>query len=246
MDNNLKLWDSVKTTDPAYTKAFSSGGYKGTAIAPQWLFMRATEIFGPIGKGWGYEIIKSEIVSGGPMMGKDANGNHIDLGPTQIHTAQVTFWYVEKGERLEVTGIGHTPFVYLTQNGPKTDMEYEKKSVTDAITKAMSYIGFGADVRLGMFEDPMYLDEINNELSMEKATDKNMEALRQREEFLTSYEKTMELMSTAVSINELTKLYNSILAMVEKKGKGDELHNFKNLFSEKVREFNKPREVSNG
>ena len=51
-NNNMELWQSVETTDPTYTKKVNQrGGF--TAIGAQYQLMRATETFGPMGKGWG-------------------------------------------------------------------------------------------------------------------------------------------------------------------------------------------------
>jgi len=63
MNDNLKLWRAVEKTDPSLTKNFSrGGGFQGTAINPTSLVMRATEMFGPPGIGWGYEIVKEEMM----------------------------------------------------------------------------------------------------------------------------------------------------------------------------------------
>ena len=54
--NNLKLWDSVKETDEAFTKQVKQrGGY--TSITPQYQMQEATKQFGPYGLGWGFESI---------------------------------------------------------------------------------------------------------------------------------------------------------------------------------------------
>ena len=48
----MKLWQSVETTDPNFTKKVNQrGGF--TAISAQYQLMTATETFGPFGTGWG-------------------------------------------------------------------------------------------------------------------------------------------------------------------------------------------------
>lgn len=246
-NSNLALWESVQTTDPSFTKPITGLGYNGTTIAPQYLFKRATEAFGPIGIGWGYEIDRSEIIDTHYMKG-ERDGQEFDYGGhAKVHTCQVTVWYMHpdiKG-RHTVTGIGHTKFIYLGKYGLVVDWEYEKKSVTDAITKALSFIGFGADVRLGMFEDPAYMAELTDQTDMAKATDKNVEQVRQREDFLVTLNKTMELMRTSTRLHELSMIYNEQLALVERKGQGSELHDFRTLFTERVNELQQT-ETANG
>ena len=59
--NNLALWNAAKFVDPSRTKGFSRrGGFKGTATNPTYLMMRATEVFGPVGIGWGWEIVNEQ------------------------------------------------------------------------------------------------------------------------------------------------------------------------------------------
>ena len=51
---NMKLWKSVETTDPAFTTRVNQrGGF--TAIGAQYQLRTATEKFGPMGAGWGVE-----------------------------------------------------------------------------------------------------------------------------------------------------------------------------------------------
>src|SRR5689334_15352383 len=57
--DHLSLWNALKRTDPKATKPFQrAGGFRGTQIDPAWRLQMMTEIFGPIGKGWGYEQLE--------------------------------------------------------------------------------------------------------------------------------------------------------------------------------------------
>ena len=57
-NTNLAIWNAVEQTDPAYTKQFSKGGgFKGTATNATYLAKKATNQFGPIGIGWGWNVI---------------------------------------------------------------------------------------------------------------------------------------------------------------------------------------------
>ena len=56
MTNNMELWDKVATTDPKYTKKVTFGR-SFTAIDPMYQVMKATEVLGVAGQGWGFELI---------------------------------------------------------------------------------------------------------------------------------------------------------------------------------------------
>ena len=97
---NLKLWESLYTTDPKHTKGFQrAGGFSGTAIKPMWAIYRATKEFGPVGKGWGWTEHQHVIESG------------------MIFT-QVSVWYMQGDQRCE-TGPqwGGTPIATKRKDG---------------------------------------------------------------------------------------------------------------------------------
>lgn len=157
----LGLWNQVEKTDPRYTKPFNrSGGFRGTAVNSTYLARRATEVFGPMGIGWGVDILDEEILEGAPL---DAQGNH-----EKIHKVRVKLWYVFNGERGEVKQFGQTTFVGRNKNGFFTDEEAPKKSLTDAMGKCLSLLGFSADIHLGLYDDNKYVAELQKEFA-EKA-----------------------------------------------------------------------------
>lgn len=151
MNENLKLWDSVQATDPKYTKAFSrAGGFRGTAINATYQIRRATEQWGPIGGKWGCSIVSSDFVPG-------ADGD-------VVHVALIDFWH--PAGRFQT--FGQTTFVGSNKNGKFTDEEAPKKSLTDAITKALSMLGFSADVHLGLFDDNKYVNDMKQQFDESK------------------------------------------------------------------------------
>ena len=58
--SNLLLWNAVCKTDPKHTKKVTFGR-SFTAIDPHSQIMKATEQFGPVGEGWGYNCEHSTI-----------------------------------------------------------------------------------------------------------------------------------------------------------------------------------------
>jgi hypothetical protein len=71
----------------------------------------------------------------------------------QIHRLQIEV-YSPVGK---VKHYGATTFVGEDKNGVFTDEEAPKKSLTDALTKALSMWGFSADVFLGLYDDNKYV-----------------------------------------------------------------------------------------
>lgn len=147
---NMALWDSVFKTDPAYTKAFSrSGGFRGTATSPMYLIKRATEKFGPLGIGWGFHEMENLIAE-------------------NIWFSKVQVWYIFDGKRGQMEQWGATPLIEQRKTGPFVDEEAAKKSVTDAVTKCLSYLGFAADIHMGLFDDSKYVNDVRAEKNAEK------------------------------------------------------------------------------
>lgn len=140
--SNLKLWDSVSKTDPKYTKAFNrAGGFSGTAINATYLVHKATELWGPYGGAWGATVEDEKYVPG--------------AGDTVVHVVRIKF----RHPNGEFPSYGQTTFVGQNKNGPFTDEEAPKKSLTDALTKALSMLGFSADVFLGLYDDNKYVSD---------------------------------------------------------------------------------------
>lgn len=145
----MELWNAVCKTDPAHTKPIKGKGYSGTSPRPHWVFQQATRVFGPCGIGWGFETLKDEIV---------------DVGKGQkVHIARVKVWYIYEGQRGEVEHYGGTKLCWESDKGLVVDDDAPKKSITDALIKALSLVGFAGDIFLGQYEDCKYLASVREE-----------------------------------------------------------------------------------
>ena len=174
--NNLRLWDAVKKTDPAFTKQASKGQFNFTSVAPMYQNLKATEQFGIQGIGWGI-VVGSETFT------------EKEYGTTTILSYDATLFFIVEGERGELPIHASEKSCYKT-NGykgkegyMKIDDEVRKKVVTNAKTKGLSELGFSADIFMGQFDDPNYVDYLNFEMSLEKADDKDQEIKAKIEEF---------------------------------------------------------------
>jgi hypothetical protein len=143
--DNMKLWNEAFVTDPRAVKPITGKQYKGNSPKPFWIIQRATEIFGPVGIGWGVTV-KSERF--------EKLGEH-DV----LHVAVVSVWYVWDGQRGETFDqMGGTKAAYMTSKGSlMVDEDAGKKSVTDGMVKCLSMIGFAGDIFSGMWDDSKYV-----------------------------------------------------------------------------------------
>ncbi len=156
MSDNLSLWNAVCETDPKYAKAFNrGGGFKGTSTNATYLARKATERWGPIGIGWGVQVLDEELMQGKPLATDNGLATH-----ETIHKVRVRLWYKQDGETGEVMHFGQTTFIGQNKNGLFTDEEAPKKSLTDAMAKCLSLLGFSADIFLGLYDDNKYVNDL--------------------------------------------------------------------------------------
>ncbi|TYO65424.1 hypothetical protein FXV83_15930 [Bradyrhizobium hipponense] len=149
-NTNLRIWNAVEATDPKHTKQFNrGGGFKGTATNATYLAKKATAQFGPLGLGWGWNVIDEKYQ---PGHDKEV-----------IHVVRIKLWYMLDGQRGEIEHFGQTTFVGKNRNGWFTDEEAPKKSLTDAISKSLSGLGFAADIHLGMYDDNRYVNDLKRD-----------------------------------------------------------------------------------
>lgn len=224
-DNNdhLNIWKRVQRTDARFTKPLEGVGFVGTSINSTYMFMRATEIFGPIGEGWGYEVIEEKFIDGKPLVEpvldernkqvatrflRDSDGS---LFCEQNHSLKIKFWYIIECEtRGEFESYGATPYRYQTNYGIKVDGEVIKKSLTDAIKKALSMLGFSSDVFMGMHDNPEYVASNKLEYEIKAATDNAEDVTRVRKELDDKFTKHTETMRSAVTQNELRGIASTL------------------------------------
>lgn len=162
---NMALWIAYSEPDTKYLTNFDLGTFKGTAIDPVYLYSLATERWGPVGKGWGWEEIESGYQNGAP--GKD---NFL----TQMHWVKGRVWYTENGVKyFTPVHYGQTPYIYCTAKGIwKTDFEAPKKSITDMACKCLSILGFASKIYMGLFDGNKYIDRDTSESYEPKARQK--------------------------------------------------------------------------
>jgi hypothetical protein len=153
INTNLDLWSQVEVTNPAYVKQFDRSGFTGTSINPTYLAQKATQAFGPMGIGWGLDIVEEKFQEGAPLFVND-----LHVGKEVIHIIRAKLWYIWNGVKGEIVQFGQTPFVGMKSSGPYTDEDAPKKSLTDAMSKCLSLLGFSADIYTGAWDTNKYIN----------------------------------------------------------------------------------------
>ena len=150
--NNLQLWSKVERTNPKYTKKAKVGGMSITAIAPQYQIKMVTEQFGPYGRAWGFKNIELDY-----SLVKDYD----------MVVFKGTFFFPEG--QFEII---NSSKLYIDNAKTMLDDNFAKKIETDTLTKAISKLGFNADIFMGKFDDVRYLKEVTKEFAEKKSVPK--------------------------------------------------------------------------
>lgn len=264
--DNLELWKNVFKTDERFTTAFSVNG-GGTSINGTYMTMIATREFGPKGIGWGVDILEERFDNGAPITrtvkGTDGN-NTWELIPDGVggvltekhHVIKIRLWYIRNSVRGEEISFGCTPYIYGSKYGPICDGEATKKSLTDATKKALSALGFCADIFMGLYDNPEYRQKNKAEFALKNASENAEDAARVRQELDDKLTRVANTIASAVSENEINKVYSSIAreAEVHRKdaeAKGDTQHarylggrlrRLTTIKNERIAELNKAQE----
>lgn len=141
---NLDLWNRHADIDPKFTKAITGKAYRGTSPSPQYVIQCLTDMFGPAGQGFGWDVT--------------ADGWQ-PLGEEVIHWCRIRFWHTDRANGFDA--YGQTKAYMKTKSGFMADEDAPKKSLTDAIVKAASQIGVAANIFLGRWDDQKYVDQVN-------------------------------------------------------------------------------------
>jgi hypothetical protein len=191
--DNLELWMKVEKTDPKHTKKANVRGNKITAIAPQYQIMNATREFGRYGCTWGFKSIKRDYSL---------------LEVYKLVVVDAVFYY--PGGEFPITS---SIKMYMNKDETMVDSDFAKKIETDTLTKALSKLGFNADVFMGRYDDVKYMNDITKEFApkpeKQPLTNEGLAYLRKS--------GTLEQLKQASNERELTDVQNEVINDLIKK-----------------------------
>lgn len=133
MAENLSIYEKCREVPESAKKTIGAGRLKGkTDINPMWRIKKLTEIFGPCGIGWYYDVDKKWTEEAG---GEIAAFVDINL-------------YIKSGGEWSkpIHGTGGSMLAANEKGGLHLSDECYKMATTDAISVACKQLGIGADV----------------------------------------------------------------------------------------------------
>lgn len=136
--HNLRFYSQGCKVPEDALKPIRAGRLKGMSdVNPMWRMKRMTEIFGPIGFGWRYEIVKQWT---------ETYGNEVKCF-CNIHL------FVRDPETKEwseaIPGNGGSAIVSMESKGAYVNDEAYKMALTDALSIAMKPLGIGGEIWYG-------------------------------------------------------------------------------------------------
>lgn len=186
-ENPLELWELVSKTDPNHTKQANRGGYSVTAIDPYYQLKEATRLWGCYGNRWGLRNLEYNYELSG-------------LSLVVLHAeffSPVSNFQISNSVQVTKGKAGYP------------DPDFAKKLETNTLSKALSKLGFSADVFMGQFEDADYLENRKNEANLEQSVNKVEEQAKQEQAYEQEMEKNIKLIGESVSISMLKGIFNS-------------------------------------
>lgn len=149
--DNMRFWKAAQRTNPAAVKPITGRDYGGSSPNPTYIIARATQVLGPVGIGWGWHV-QSEAFE--------------TFGTDVLHWCRIRVWIGEPARSFD--SYGQTKAAYIAKRGTpseymKLDEDAPKKSLTDAIIKALAQLGFAHDIFLGRWDDQKYVATLQEE-----------------------------------------------------------------------------------
>ena len=142
--DNMDVYKQLATPPKDALKTIGGGRLKNmTDIKPQWRMEKMTEVFGPCGIGWRYEITRQWTEQG-------------DSGQV-LAFCNINLYYKYSGQWSEaIPGTGGNMLITKESKGLYSSDEAFKMALTDAISVAMKSIGMAADIYRGAGIDSKY------------------------------------------------------------------------------------------
>lgn len=190
---NLHLWDKFADIDPKFTKAITGKPYRGTSPNPQYVIRCLTEMFGPVGQGFGWRVVSESFTP---------------LGDEVLHWCRIEFWHTVRENTFE--SYGQTKAAYQTRNsGFMVDEDAPKKSLTDAIIKAASQLGIAANIFLGRWDDQKYVAEVNAEYRAEERQEPPKQDAPPQFDPVAAHDRIVRLLENATTYEQFCDIWSN-------------------------------------
>jgi len=157
----------------------------------------ATKIFGPYGLGFGIKEIKYENFE----YEDEKNRKCLNL------EGHAVFFYIHEGKEVtfnlssSVSKISYTKDYKDKSGYQKVDGDCYKKLETDITTKALSKLGFSADIFKGMYDDIKYVEALREEF-IEADLEEITQSIKECGDCITLESLAKELQQQGVFLHE--------------------------------------------
>lgn len=194
--DNLILWESVEETNPGFVKPVTIGTFTYSAICHTYQAKRATEKFGLYGQGWGLSV---------------STFNYSLLEATGLVIHDATFFYTLNGDKIEF--VMHNSIeakkYYQGSHQGRFDDEFAKKLETNTLSKALSRLGFSADVFMGKFDDAEYVSEMKIKAGLEEVEQSDDVKKEKTAEFYAQMEKDLKSYALVPNVSGIKAVYGN-------------------------------------
>lgn len=131
---NMAIYEAGKCVPAEAKKRIQGGRINGfTDINPMWRIRKLTELFGPCGIGWYYDVEREWL-------------EPAETGEVAAFVRISLYIKVDGEWSKPISGIGGSAFVAAERSGKRISDECYKMATTDAISVACKNLGFGAEV----------------------------------------------------------------------------------------------------
>ena len=138
--DHMAIWNKVSTVPAQFLKPIQGGRLKGkTDINPTWRLQVLTEMFGPAGFGWYYEIVDRGIQTTSDEQ-------------VSAHVLINMFVKVAGEWSKPIQGLGGSMLMEKEKAGMYHSDEAFKMALTDAISVACKSLGVASTVYMGMID----------------------------------------------------------------------------------------------
>lgn len=136
-EKNLELYKAFRSVPENAQRAITGGRLKGkTEINPMWRIKALTEVFGPCGIGWRYEVVKQWLE---PCAQTSETAAFVNIN----------LFFLDKNTGAwsePIPGTGGSMFCAKERSGTNCSDECYKMALTDALSVAAKALGVGADI----------------------------------------------------------------------------------------------------
>jgi len=205
--DNMEIYEKVRAVPSTALKPIKAGRLKGMSdINPMWRIKMLTELFGPVGFGWYYEILEERLEKS-------------DNGEVKAFVKINLFINVNDKWSKPIQGVGGSSFVANESKGPYVNDECFKMAFTDALGIACKALGFAGNVYYEK-DRTKYTNDTPSDTKEERiATPEQIEVLLilASKKGLTSKQVTDSLKKREVYSNNCPiDVYNGIYASINK------------------------------